>query len=148
MTLGMNTGLKSRETRLLLSPQSNESQSDWNMKFKTILCLPLVLSAGLFSCSTTVKHPADLPLRYHNAQYGLTFFLPADWKGYSVLMQEWNADLHSADYQTVIGTEHGPIILLRNPNWKADELYQDIPIIVFARRQWDFAKPQRLFIGA
>ena len=132
----------------MLSPQSNESQSDWNMKFKTILCLPLVLSAGLFSCSTTVKHPADLPLRYHNAQYGLTFFLPADWKGYSVLMQEWNADLHSADYQTVIGTEHGPIILLRNPNWKADELYQDIPIIVFARRQWDFAKPQRLFIGA
>src|ERR1039457_1984520 len=134
MTLGLNTGLKSRETRLLLSPQSKESQSDWNMKFKTILCCPLVLNAGLVSCSTTVKHPADLPLRYHNAQYGLTFFLPADWKGYSVLIQEWNSTLSSADYQTVIGTEHGPIIVLRNPQWKASQPYTDIPIIVLDRK--------------
>ena len=118
------------------------------IKPKSLLCLALVLISGSFGCSTALKHPVDLPLRYHNAQYGLTFFLPANWNGYSVLTQEWNAQLESVDYQTVIGTEHGPIILLRNPNWKADEPYQDIPIIVFTRRQWDFAKPQRLFVGA
>jgi len=118
------------------------------MKSKIILCLALVLSGGLFGCSTAVKHPADLPLRYHNAQYGLTFFLPADWKGYSVLIQEWNANLYSTNYQDVIGPEHGPIIVLRHPQWKADDLCQDIAILVFTRRQWDFAKPQRLFVGA
>jgi|ERR1039457_2547960 hypothetical protein len=118
------------------------------MKTKILLVLALVLSGGLFGCSTAVKHPADLPLRYHNAQYDLTFFLPADWKGYSVLIQEWNSTLSSADYQTVIGTEHGPIIVLRNPQWKASQPYTDIPIIVFTRRQWDFAIPQRIFVGA
>jgi len=58
------------------------------MKIKFILRLALVLGGGLLGCSTAIKHPADLPLRYHNAQYGLTFFLPADWKAYSVLIQE------------------------------------------------------------
>jgi len=118
------------------------------MKPKLILCLALVLSGGLFGCSTEVKHPVDLPLRYHNAEYGLTFFLPANWKGYSVLIQEWNAELHSADYQNVIGDEHGPIIVLRNPKWTTGEPYQDIPILVFTRSQWDAVIPQRLFVGA
>lgn len=118
------------------------------MKAKNTLCLALVLSGVLFGCSTAVKHPSGLPLRYHNSQFGFTFFLPANWKGYSILMQQWNAELHSFDYQTVIGIESGPIIVLRNPHWKADEPYQDISIIVFTRRQWDFAKPQRLFVGA
>jgi hypothetical protein len=118
------------------------------MKPKLILCLALILSGGLFGCSTTVKHPPGLSLRYHNAQYGLTFFLPASWKGHSVLIEQWDADLHSADYQTVIGTEHGPIIVLRHPRWTAGEPYQDIPIIVFTRNQWDAVKPQRLFVGA
>ena len=115
---------------------------------KMIFCLALVLSGGSFGCSTVVKQPSDLPLRYHNAQYNFTFFLPADWKGYSVLIQEWSAELHSADYQTVVGTEHGPMILLRNPHWTVNDPYQDIPIIVFTREQWGFGRPQRLFVGA
>ena len=118
------------------------------LKSEFIPCLALVLSGGLFGCSTTAEHPAELPLRYQNAQYGLTFFLPVDWKGYSVLAQEWNANLHSTDYQTVIGKEHGPIILLRHPRWKADKPYQDIPVLVFTRTQWKAVIPQRLFVGA
>ena len=117
-------------------------------KTKFILCLALILSGGLFGCSTAIKHPSDLPLRYHNAQYGFTFFLPANWKGYSILIQQWNAELRSADYQTVIGIESGPAIVLRNPQWKASEPYQDIPILVFTHSQWDAVKPQRLFVGA
>lgn len=118
------------------------------MKSKFILCLALILSGALFGCSTAAKHPTGLPLRYHNVQYGFTFFLPANWKGYSILIQQWSAELYSTDYQKVIGTEHGPIIVLRNPQWKAGETYQDIPIIVFTRSQWDAVKPQRLFVGA
>jgi hypothetical protein len=118
------------------------------MNSKLLLCLAIVLIDSLFGCSTTPKHPADLPLCYHNRQYDFTFFLPADWKGYSVLMQEWNAELESADYQKVIGTERGPMIVLRNPRWTPGEPYSDIPILVFTHNQWDAVKPQRLMVGA
>lgn len=118
------------------------------MKSKFICTLAVILSGGLFGCSTAPKHPSALPLRYHNAQYGLTFFLPANWKGYSILIQQWDAELESTDYQKVIGIEHGPLIVLRNPQWKTGDPYQDIPILVFTRRQWEAVKPQRLFVGA
>lgn len=126
------------------------------MNSKIIPCLALVLSGVLFGCSTTVKnadsnatnHLSDLPLRYHNAKYGFTFFMPASWKGYSVLMQQWESNLSSADYQTVIGMERGPMIVLRNPQWKASEPKQDIPIVVFTRSQWELEIKERIHIGA
>src|SRR6185295_7330511 len=107
-------------------------------------------------CSTAVEnansnapnHLSDLPIRYHNAKYGFTFFLPASWKGYSVLIQQWESELRSADYQTVIGMEHGPMIVLRNPQWKASEPNQDIPIVVFTRSQWELEIKERINIGA
>src|SRR5690242_5608229 len=98
------------------------------VKSKLILCLALIFSGGLIGCSTTEHHPSGLPIRYHNAQYDFTFYLPKSWKGYSVVTNEWNAQLDSVDYQNVIGQEHGPIIVLRNPQWKAADPYQDIPI--------------------
>ena len=112
------------------------------------LWLALVLCGDLAGCSTAPRQPANLPLRYHNAQYDFTFFLPSDWEGYSVKTEPWQADLRSADYQKVIGTEHGPILIFRHPRWKAGNLYQDIPILVFTRNQWDAVIPQRLFVGA
>ena len=118
------------------------------MNLKILLSLALVLTSGLFGCSTAQKYPADLPLCYHNRQYDFTFFLPADWKGYSVLMREWDAELTSVDYQKVIGIERGPMIVLRNPRWTAGKPYNDIPILVFTRSQWDLVKPQRLMVGA
>jgi len=100
----------------------------------------------LFGCMTNPQNqPADLPLRYHNAQYDLTYFLPASWRGYSVLIQQWDAPLHSADYQTVVGKERGPIIVLRNPHWNAGDRYQDIPIMVFTRSQWAAEEQERFF---
>jgi hypothetical protein len=107
-----------------------------------------IVSGALLGCSTAAKQPAGLPVRYHDAKYDFLFFLPADWNGHSVLMKEWHADLHSTDYQAVIGREHGPIILLRHPQWKADQPHQDIPILVFTRDQWEAVIPQRLFVGA
>ena len=108
------------------------------MKTKLLLFLALVLSGGLFGCSTSAPNQSvGLPLRYHNSQYDLTFFLPASWKGYSVLIQQWDAELRSTDYQKVIGSERGPIVLLRHPQWKTNDSYQDIPIIVFTQQQWE-----------
>jgi len=118
------------------------------MRNKIIRCGALILCGALSGRSTAAKPLSGLPLRYHNVQYGFTFSLPTDWNGYSILIQQWDAELESADYQKVIGTEHGPIIVLRNPEWRSSEPYQDIPILVFTRSQWDAVKPQRLFIGA
>src|SRR5438552_12870324 len=42
------------------------------------------------------NHPSGLPLRYHSAQYDLTFFLPASWQGYSVLVEQWVSSYSAA----------------------------------------------------
>ncbi|HXB60773.1 MAG TPA: hypothetical protein VNU95_14470 [Candidatus Acidoferrales bacterium] len=105
------------------------------MKF--FFYLAVVLGGILTGCSTSRNYPAGLPVCYHNAQYDFTFYLPMSWKGYSVLMRQWDGELRSPDYQKVVGEERGPIIVLRNPLWKTNDLYQDIPIYVFTRRQWD-----------
>jgi hypothetical protein len=107
------------------------------MKHELILCLALVLGGGLFGCSTAENHPADLPVHYHNAQYDLTFGLPADWKGYSVVTQHWDGETYLPDKDKDVALAQGPIIVLRNPLWKTGDLYLDIPIYVFTRPQWD-----------
>ncbi len=114
------------------------------MKSKLILCLVLVLSGGLFGCSTTQNHPSGLPIRYHNTQYDFTFYLPESWKGYSVLTDQWEGItyLEKEDKDAVLA--RGPIILLRNPQWKTNKPYQDIPIYIFTRQQWDDDKSGKL----
>ncbi len=108
------------------------------MKRKLILCLAFVLGGGLFGCSTnTPNHSAGLPLRYHNAQYDFTFFLPTSWKGYSVLIQQWNGETYFPATDRTAITERGQTITLRNPHWTAGNPYQDIPIDIFTRNQWD-----------
>jgi hypothetical protein len=116
------------------------------MKNKIILCLALVLSGGLFGCSTTTKNrPSDLPVIYHNAKYDFTFFLPASWQGYSVLIQQWDGEnyLSTEDKDVIVG--HGAIIILRYPQWKANKPYQDIEILFFTRSQWDALKHGKLW---
>jgi LysM repeat protein len=78
------------------------------------------------------------PVFYHNAKYDFTFSLPASWAGYSVVTDEWDAAFFpTADSsQKSTGTESGPIIVLRNPLWRTNDLYQDIPIMVFTHKQW------------
>src|SRR5439155_5520944 len=83
------------------------------------------------------NYPSDLPLRYHKAQCGLTFFLPASWQGYSVLIQQWDGETYSPAVDKLVAVGHGPMIVLRLPQWRVSAPYQDIPILVFTRAQWD-----------
>jgi len=85
---------------------------------------------------------------YHNVQYDFTFFLPAIWQGYSVLVQQWEGRTYLAAADKVVVTEHGPVIVLRHPQWKAGDHYQDIPIEVFTRSQWEAYHQGRFSIGA
>ena len=87
-------------------------------------------------CSTTQNHPAGLPVRYHNAKYDLTFYLPQNWKGYSVLTEHWDGETYLADKDKDVVLARGPIIVLRNRLWKTNDQCQDIPIYIFTRQQW------------
>jgi hypothetical protein len=81
--------------------------------------------------------PPGLPLRFYNAQYGLIFFMPDSWRGYSVSVQQLEDERYSPaeDKQIIVG--HTPMITLRNPQWQSNAPYQDIPILVFTHAQWD-----------
>lgn len=109
-----------------------------------LVCGMAVLATSCHSLKSASRSPG-LPLRYYNAQYDFTFFLPANWRGHSVLIQQWDAPLHSVDNQTEVGRERGPIIVLRNPQWKVNDHYQDIPILVFTRSQWVACEGQQRF---
>jgi len=114
---------------------------------KLLLCLALALSGGLSGCSTTRNQLSGLPLRYHNSQYDFTFFLPASWRGYSVSIQQLDDEAYSPaeDKQIIVG--YTPMITLRHPQWQVSAPYQDIPILVFTRDQWDALHRGKLWPG-
>src|SRR5215472_7102557 len=107
------------------------------------IVIALLATTGCGS-TNVARQPSGLSIRYQNEQYGLTFLLPASWRGYSVWTEPLNVSLHSTNYQNEIGTEHLQIITLRNPRWTANDPYKDIPIIVYTDRQWDEEQQERL----
>ncbi len=106
----------------------------------------LALLAG--GCGGLNDHPPGARLRYHNPQYDFPFSLPASWWGYSVLVQQWEGISYLPAKDTTAVIARGPIIVLRHPQWKADDPWQDIPIMVYTRGQWEAEKQGRLSIGA
>src|SRR2546423_12351899 len=99
-------------------------------------------------CANAPTHPSALPLCYHNRENALAFFLPPSWQGYSVLLQQWEGISYSPAKEATVVTAHGPMVVLRHPQWRADDPYQDIPIMVFTRSQWDSDKQGGFGIGA
>ena len=96
----------------------------------------VLLATGCANMDVT-SQPSDLPVCYHSARYDLTFYLPASWRSYSVSVQQLEDERYSPaeDRQVIVG--HTPMITLRHPQWQASAPYQDIPILVFTRAQWD-----------
>lgn len=84
---------------------------------------------------------------YENDTYGFTFALPADWKNYSVLTDQWEG-LSSAGNEGEKVTETGPKIILRDPRWTKKVPRQDIPIMVFTLAQWNDLQQENFHIGA
>src|SRR6266478_9377913 len=101
--------------------------------------LHISIAMGLLAsgCANAPTHPSALPLCYHNKEYGLVFFLPPGWQGYSVLVQQWDGETYSPATDKTIVVGHGPMITLRHPRWQSSAPFQDIPIVVFTRDQWD-----------
>ncbi|HEY6348423.1 MAG TPA: hypothetical protein VI636_03335 [Candidatus Angelobacter sp.] len=91
--------------------------------------------------------PASPGIVYRNPQYGFCFSLPMSWQGYSIVMDQWDG-FSMKGQQGHQGGIHGPIISIRHPLWTKENPRQDIPIMVFTRRQWDSLLKDEFHIGA
>lgn len=98
-----------------------------------------VASLLVTACSrlNTLHQPAGLPVRYANAQCGLTISLPSNWRAFQVSVQQWQGETYLASSDRTVVIEHGPLITLRHPKWQPNAPYQHIPVLVFTRSQWD-----------
>jgi hypothetical protein len=79
---------------------------------------------------------------YRNTKYGFAFSLPQGWKGYTIVMDSWEA----SDAQKGV-VERGPIVSIRHPDWTKENPRQDIPIMVFTLRQWDSVEHSDFFMN-
>lgn len=81
---------------------------------------------------------------YRNDEYGFTFTLPENWKGYSIQNDIWNGS------SLIDGKEDtsGPIIYIRHPLWTEDEPRQDIPVMVFTKEQWQGLQNEEFSVSA
>jgi len=84
---------------------------------------------------------------YQNEQYGFTFTLPEDWKGYSIVTDQWEGRASDGDAgeKTV---ETGPQLSIRDPRWTEQDQRQDIPIMVFTLDQWNDLQEDSFFVSA
>jgi len=81
---------------------------------------------------------------YQNEEFGFEVILLDSWAKYSVLTESWDGislDNNSTKYE-------GPKITIRNPNWSDNEIWQDIPILVFTKDEWQLIEQRNLNISA
>ncbi len=83
-------------------------------------------------------------VKYENARYGFSFYLPLDWKGYKIIQSEWKGEAAKGNAEIPLS---GPIITIRNPHWSTQKPMQDIPIMVFTRKQWEALQSGQFLIG-
>ena len=108
-----------------------------------------VVKHSILSGKAVGRRPAPHPLVYRNSDFDLSFSLPPYWAGYSVQTNEWYGTTYFPGNDTTETTEHGPMIVIRNPFWTVNDPRQDIPILVFTRKQWDrYWQPNAFSVSA
>lgn len=121
------------------------------LRTRSVQLVVIVLMATAVCASSQTPAPShktaiDSPsshstIQYVSKQFGFRFTLPADWKGYSIVMEEWSGDENMADVK-------GPILSIRHPLWTEETPRQDIPIMIFTHRQWRLVEDGSLNLSA
>jgi hypothetical protein len=86
--------------------------------------------------------PSTDALEYTNTKYGFRFSLPSEWKGYTIVTEQWEA----SDAQKG-AVERGPIVYIRHPDWTKENPREDIPIMIFTLTQWESVEHGDYFVG-
>jgi hypothetical protein len=81
---------------------------------------------------------------YINTEYGFSLNFNDDWRGYTILSQEWAGEL--IGFNTVV--ERGPKIIFRHPSWTENNPYEDIPIMIFTLSQWNLILGDKISVSA
>jgi hypothetical protein len=91
----------------------------------------------------TASPVCDLP------DYGFKIRLPETWAGYSIIEEEWEGYALDDEGNAVEeGSETGPLVLIRHPEWTGENPRQDIPVMVFTHAQWEALQSGEFHIGA
>lgn len=113
-----------------------------------LTCVSATTALLVAGCGSLRDPPSKAAFHYCDPRSGFTFSLPASWQGYSVMTQQWGGQTYSPATDSLVAAECGPMIVLRHPQWKADDPYQDIPVLVFTREQWAAYRQGRFEVGA
>lgn len=81
---------------------------------------------------------------YQNDEYGFRLTFPETWQGYTVQNQTWEGRL----VDTGEIKYSGPEILFKNPQTTAQQNYQNIPIMIFTKEQWQLVLEETLAVSA
>ena len=111
-----------------------------------LVCAAIVpISGPAQGASPQSAAPAPLPtpIVYRNLQYGFCFLLPADWKGYTIVVDQWSGNVLDKPQK-----ESGPQLSIRNPKWTKADPWQDIPIMIFTPSQWKLVAADNLAVSA
>jgi hypothetical protein len=111
--------------------------------FGWIVLIVIVGAAGYLLWGKKVGNEAVV---YRNNQYSFDFVLPASWKGYSIITDNWNGYTSGTVGDSL--AEHGPVLSIRHPLWTTNVPRQDIPIMIFTVKQWSELQQDKFHIGA
>lgn len=98
------------------------------------------------------NHKAAKPVVYINKKFGFRFQLPDGWRGYSITISEWEGgdgrSYHRGEEIPPAETEKGPFIEIGDPRATKNKPRQNIPIMVFTKRQWELVEEGKLVVSA
>jgi hypothetical protein len=114
------------------------------------IVLSAFISTVIFALLPYIHAQSSAPVIYKNKQYSFTFTLPASWKGYSIVTGTWQGSAASGWTGTPPPNffDHGPVIIIRNPQWTKDDPREDIPIWIFTPDQWNRIENEHLIVSA
>ncbi|MFA6135811.1 MAG: hypothetical protein WC705_00370 [Candidatus Paceibacterota bacterium] len=123
-----------------------------NKKIILILVIAIILVGGgiwLWYDSSSKKFAPDVLTdqfirKYINDEYGFELTLTYIWKGYSIITESWEGRILSNNDEII----YGPKIIIRSPQWTKEQSWQDVPILIFTKAEWELIKAENLAVSA
>jgi hypothetical protein len=100
-------------------------------------------TGGAASSSPSPAASNTATIVYKNTQYDFCFALPESWNGYTVVEDTWKGKPLDTGAQV-----SGPLLRIRHPGWTERDPYEDIPVMVFTRAEWQRVENNGLSVSA